>query len=232
LLESKAAQFEAMRFNWIGSTNDEVSVCVAWRTAGVSRYQDLFDKELVVGASGPAGDTNQFPKIANAVLHTRFKIVTGYPGGNDIDLAMERGEVQGRCGWSWTSVKGTHQAWLDRNDIRILFQMGLSKHPDLPDVPLITDLAKTEEDRAVFKIIFARQVMAWPFTAPPGVPAERVAALRKGFMETMRDKSFLGEASKANFEIRPVSGEDVQKLVREVYETPSAIVQKTIQLLQ
>jgi len=148
LLGNKGAQFDATRFNWIGSANNEVSVCVAWHTTGVTRYEELFSKELVVGASGPAADTYQFPKIVNGVLGTRFKIIAGYPGGNDIDLAMERGEVQGSCGWSWTSIKATHQPWLDQNKIHILFQIGLSKHPDLPTVPLIMDLARTAEERA------------------------------------------------------------------------------------
>ena len=232
LLGNKGAQFDATRFNWIGSTNNEVSVCVAWHTTGVTRYDQLFGKPLIVGASGPAADTYQFPKIANGVLGTRFRIVPGYPGGNDIDLAMERGEVQGRCGWSWTSVKATHQPWLDQNKIHILFQIGLSKHPDLPDVPLIMDLARTDQERAIFKVIFGRQVMAWPFTAPPGVPVERIRLLREGFMETMKDEEFLAEAAKASLEIRPVSGADIQKLVREIYDTPSAIVQRTAQLLQ
>ena len=232
LLGSRAAQFEATKFSWIGSTNNEVSVCVAWHTTGVTRYDELLSKEMVVGATGPSGDTYQFPKVANGVLGTKFKIISGYPGGNDIDLAMERGEVQGRCGWSWTSVKGTHQPWLDQSRIRILFQMGLSKHPDLPSIPLIIDLAKADEERAIFKLIFSRQVMAWPFVAPPGVPKERVDVLRRAFMDTMEDKAFLAEAAKANFEIRPVSGEDVQTLVRDIYDTPVAVVQKTIQLLQ
>jgi tripartite-type tricarboxylate transporter receptor subunit TctC len=110
LLGNKGAQFDATRFNWIGSTNNEVSVCVAWHTTGITKFDDLLTHELVVGATGPSADTYQFPKITNAVLGTKFKIVTGYPGGNDVDLAMERGEVAGRCGWSWTSVKGLHQA--------------------------------------------------------------------------------------------------------------------------
>jgi len=232
LLGNKGAQFDATRFNWIGSANNEVSVCVAWHTTGVTKYEGLFSKELVVGASGPAADTYQFPKIANGVLGTRFRIIAGYPGGNDIDLAMERGEVQGRCGWSWTSIKATHQPWLDQNKIHILFQIGLSKHPDLPTVPLIMDLARTAEERAIFKVIFGRQMMAWPFTAPPGVPKERISVLRDAFMDTMKDKEFLAEAAKAGLEIRPVSGVDIQKLVHEVYDTPAAVVQRTAQLLQ
>jgi hypothetical protein len=178
LLGNRGAQFAATAFNWIGSTNNEVSVCVGWYTSGVATFKDARTHVLVVGATGPSADTYQFPKITNAVLGTKFKIVTGYPGGNDVDLAMERGEVQGRCGWSWTSVKGLHQAWLDQNRLNILFQMGLTKHRGLPGIPLIIDLAKTDEERAILRLIFARQVMAWPFLAPPGVPAARVEALR------------------------------------------------------
>ena len=232
LLGNKGAQFDATKFNWLGSTNNEVSVCVAWSTSGVATFEDVRTRVLVVGATGPSADTYQFPKITNAVLGTKFKIVTGYPGGNDVDLAMERGEVQGRCGWSWTSVKGLHQAWLDQGKLDILYQMGLSKHRDLPDVPLIIDLAKTDEEKAILRLIFARQVMAWPFVAPPGVPDDRVAALRTAFMDTMRDKDFLAEADKAGLEVTPVAGADIQKLVEEVYATPAAIAGKAAELLR
>ena len=232
LLGSRAAQFEATRFNWLGSTNNEVSICAAWHAHGIATYEDVLARELVVGASGPSADTFQFPKIANAVLGTKFKIITGYPGGNDIDLAMEREEVQGRCGWSWTSVKATHPTWLPQKKINILFQMGLDKHPDLPGTPLIIDLARNDEERAIFKLIFGRQVMAWPFTAPPGVPAERVGVLRKAFMDTVADKDFLADAAKGNFEVRAVAGETIQALVQDIYQTPPAIVQRTAALLQ
>jgi tripartite-type tricarboxylate transporter receptor subunit TctC len=232
LFGNRSAQFEATKFNWLGSTNNEVSVCVAWHTHGIATYQDVLARELVVGASGPSADTFQFPKIANAVLGTKFKIITGYPGGNDIDLAMERGEVQGRCGWSWTSVKATHPTWLPQKLVNILFQMGLDKHPDLPNTPLIMDLARNDEERAIFKLIFGRQVMAWPFMAPPGVPADRIAVLRKAFMDTVADKDFRAEAAKGNFEVRPVAGEAIQALVQDIYDTPPAIVQKTTRLLQ
>src|SRR3954468_16199560 len=232
LLGNKSAQFEAAKLNWIGSTNNEVSACVAWHTSGVTSIEQVKAKELIVGATGPSADTYQFPKIANGVLGTKFKIVTGYPGGNDVDLAMERGEVSGRCGWSWTSLKATHQSWLDEKKMTVLFQMGLSKHADLPNTPLIIDLAKTDEERAILKLIFARQVMAWPFVAPPGVPNDRVAALREAFMATTKDKDFLADADKGNLEVTPVSGEDIQKLVQEIYGTPAAVAQKTAALSQ
>jgi tripartite-type tricarboxylate transporter receptor subunit TctC len=232
LLGNKGAQFDATQFNWIGSTNNEVSVCVAWYTSGITKFEQVRTQELIVGATGPSADTYQFPKIANGVLGTKFKIITGYPGGNDVDLAMERGEVKGRCGWSWTSLKATHQPWLDQKKINILFQMGLTKHADLVDVPLVIDLGKTDEERSILKLIFARQVMAWPFVAPPGVPNDRLDELRQAFTETMKDPEFLAEADKAGLEIAPVSGADIQKLVREIYDTPAALARKAAALLQ
>jgi hypothetical protein len=140
--------------------------------------------------------------------------------------------VSGRCGWSWTSLKATHQIWLDEKKMTVLFQMGLSKHADLPNTPLIIDLAKTDEERSILKLIFARQVMAWPFVAPPGVPIDRVEVLRKAFMATMQDKDFRADADKGNLEVTPVSGEAIQKLVQEIYDTPTAVAQKTAALLQ
>jgi tripartite-type tricarboxylate transporter receptor subunit TctC len=232
LLGNKAAKFDGTKFNWIGSTNNEISVCVAWHTTGITKFEDMLTRELVVGATGPSADTYQFPKIINAVLGTKFKIVTGYPGGNDVSLAMERGEVQGRCSWSWTSVKGLHQPWLDQKKLNILFQMGLNKHSDLPNVPLVLDLAKTDEDRSILRLVFARQVMAWPYLAPPDVPADRVEALRRAFMETMKDAEFSAEAEKAGLEITPVSGEEIQNLVRDVYRTPEALTSRTADMLQ
>ena len=155
--------------------------------------------------------------MINAELGTQFKIVTGYPGGNDMTLALERGEVQGRCGWSWSSIETTRPEWIASKKIVVLAQMSLSTHPDLPDLPLIMDLAKTAEQRQIFKLIFARQVMGRPFLAPPGLPPDRVAALCATFDETMKDKAFLADAAAGKFEINPVSGKNVAALVNEVY---------------
>ncbi len=231
LLGVKAAQFEATKYNWIGSANDEVSVCVAWHKTGIKTIDEVTKKELTVGGTGPSADTDQFPRIMNGVVGTKFRLVTGYPGGNDINLAMERGEVDARCGWSWSSVKTTRQKWIDDGQINILVQLSLAKHPDLPKVPLITDLAKTEDQKQILKLIFARQALGRPFLAPPGVPQDRVEALRKAFMDTMNDKEFLAEAEKAKLEITPIAGADVQKLVSDVYQTPPAVVEKAAALL-
>jgi tripartite-type tricarboxylate transporter receptor subunit TctC len=231
LLTEKGALYDASKFSWIGSVNNEVSVCVALRTSGIARFEDLLTKPLTVGSTGVGDDTYQFPTIINAVLGTKLKIVTGYPGGNDVSLALERGEVQGRCGWSWSSVETTRPEWIESKKIVVLVQMSLSKHPDLPDVPLIMDFAKTDEERQIFKLIFARQVMGRPFLAPPGVPADRLAALRQAFAETMTDPAFLADAAAGKFEINPVGGEQLEVLVNEIYQTPPQVTKKAAAIL-
>ena len=230
LLGGQGAQFKATEFGWIGSANDEVSVCVAWAKSGITRFEQLYTRELIVGGTGATADTDLFPKVLNGVLGTRFKIVSGYPGGNDITLAMERGEVDGRCGWSWSSVKTNHPHWVKDGTLKLLVQLSLEKHADLPNVPLVMDLVKTEEQRTLLRLVFARQVMGRPFLAPPGVPKERLALLRKAFMQTMQDEAFLAEAQKLNLEITPVSGERVQELVAEMYRTPPEVLSQALEL--
>jgi tripartite-type tricarboxylate transporter receptor subunit TctC len=232
LFKLKGAQFDATKYNWLGSANDEVSVCVAWHGYGVTKFEDLKTHDLVVGGTGASADTDQFPKIVNAVLGTHFKIITGYPGGNEVGLAMERGEVQGRCGWSWSSVKSLHLDWVKDKKIFVLVQLSLSKHPDLPDVPLVMDFAKSEDQQQIFKLIFARQVMGRPSLAPPGVPKERAEALRKAFVDTMKDPEFLSDAEKSQLEINPVSGADVEQLVKELYQTPKPLADKAADFIR
>jgi tripartite-type tricarboxylate transporter receptor subunit TctC len=232
LLGSKGAQFRADKFTWIGSANNEVSVCVAWKTSGIAGFEDTLSRELIVGGTGQAADTDQFPRILNGVLGTKFRIVTGYPGGNDVTLAMERGEVKGRCGWSWSSVLSTHKRWIEDKSITVLVQLSLNKHPDLPDVPLVMDFAKTEDQQQMFKLIFARQVMGRPYLAPPDVPKDRAEALRKAFMDTMKDTEFLADAEKSQLEINPVDGTEVEKLVKELYQTPKPLADKAAQFIR
>lgn len=232
LFGSPGAQFDAEKLNWIGSANNEVSVCAAWTTSGVATFEDMLQKPLLMGGSGGAADTDQFVHVINGVLGAKMKLIAGYPGGNEINMAMERGEVQGRCGWSWSSVISTKPDWLKDKKISVLVQLSLEKHPDLPDVPLITEFAKDPLQQGVFKLVFARQVMGRPFLAPPGVPADKIATLRKAFMETMKDKDLLSEAEKAQLEITPVPGETVQKLVADAYAMPQEVIKKTADVLK
>jgi len=232
LLNESGAQYDARKFSWLGSANNEVAVCVAMKDAGITSFDELYTKPLTVGANGVADDTYQFPAVVNAVLGTKFKIVTGYPGGNDVSLALERGEVQGRCGWSWSSVITTRPTWVADKKIVVLVQMSLAKHPDLQNVPSIMDEAKTDEQRQIFTLVFSRQIMGRPFLAPPGLPPERLAALRKAFNDTMADKEFLADAAQNKIEINPVPGEQIQALIKQGYETPPEIVKKAIAALR
>ena len=232
ILGQEGAQFDGPKFTWIGSANNEVSVCVAWNaTSGITKFEDLLTKEMTVGGTSMSSDTDQFGKVLNGVFGTKMKIVSGYPGGSNVVLAMERGEVQGRCGWSWSSIMSTHKSWIDDKKITVLVQLALRKHPELPNVPLIMDLAKTDEQKQILKLIFARQTMGRPYLAPPGIPAERAEVLRKAFMETMADKDFLAEADKTKLEISPVNGAELQKLVADVYATPPDIAKKAAAML-
>jgi tripartite-type tricarboxylate transporter receptor subunit TctC len=232
LIGNKAAQYDSNQFTWLGSANDEVSVCAAWHTSGIATIRDVLSKELVIGSSGTADDTYQYPRLINNTLGTKFKIVTGYPGNNDVSVALERGEVAGRCGWSWSSAKSTRPAWIEEKKINVLIQLSLSKHPDLPDVPLIMDLARDDEQRQMFRLIFARQVMGRPFQSTPGVPRDRLEALQKAFMDTMKDPAFLAEADKLKFEITPVSGADIETLVADILKMPPALAERAGVLLK
>ncbi|MCC6891105.1 MAG: hypothetical protein IT536_21470 [Hyphomicrobiales bacterium] len=232
LFGNKAAQFDPTQFNWIGSASSEVSLCVSWHASGVSSFADMQANELVVAHAGAGGDAYQFSKIINGVLGTRMRLIGGYRGGNEMLLAMERGEVGGRCGWSWSSVQATRREWIERKQVNLLMQLALSKHPDLPDVPLVTDLATKDHDRAILRLVFARQQVAYPFLAPPGVPPDRVEALRAAFLKAMADAELIADARKARLEILPVSGADVQKLVGELYATPATVVDMAAEMLK
>ncbi len=225
LFGNPQAKFEPIKMNWIGSGNNEVSICAFWHTAGLTSTEQFMKTPLVVGGTGPGADTDNFPLTLNNVLGTKLKLITGYPGGNDINVAMERGEVQGRCGWSWSSVKSTRPDWLKEKKIFIPLQFALAKHEDLPNVPLVLDLAKDQKQRDILEVIFSAQPMGRPFVAPPNVPADRVKALRAAFDATFKDKVFLAEATKARLEIDPVNGEEVEKIVRKVAAMPKDLIQ-------
>jgi tripartite-type tricarboxylate transporter receptor subunit TctC len=227
LLGGKGATFKDDRsFTWIGSMNNEVSVCAAWEGSGVKTIEDAMHRELTTSATSlGADDTTVFPAVLNAMIGTKFRWITGYPGGAAMNLAMERGEAQGRCGWSWSSVKSTQPEWLRDGKISLLLQLSLTKHPDLPDLPGIMDFAKTDEQRAVLELIFARQVMGRPVLAPPALPPERTQALRRAFDATMKDPAFMADADKGQWEINLVTGEEIEALMAKLWRTPPHIVE-------
>jgi tripartite-type tricarboxylate transporter receptor subunit TctC len=224
LLGNKNAKFEAQKFNWIGTANVEYTTCISWHTAPVKTFADLMTTELVVGGTGADATEVVFPKAANKMVGTKIKIVLGYHGSTEIMLAMERGELQGFCGIGWTFVKLRKSDWLRDRKINLLFQMSLEKHPDIPQVPALIDQAKTPEDRKVFEFLFAPQEMGRPFFAPPGVPPERVKALRDAFEKTLKDPQFLAEAEKMGIEVQHVGGEAIHALLDRVYASPPEVI--------
>ena len=225
LMGTPEAKFDASEFNWIGSANNEVSICVSWHTSPIKKWEDLLTTPMIVGGTGEGADTDTLPRVMNNILGTKLKLVTGYPGGNDVLLAMERGEVDGRCGYSWSSAKAAKADWLAEGKMNILMQMSTEKHADLQDVPLIMDAAKTEADRSALELIFARQEFGRPFVAPPNVPEERVAALREAFMATMQDPDFLAEAQQQDLEVNPIGGQRMGELIAKIYQAPADVVQ-------
>src|SRR5215510_1846184 len=218
------AQFDAGKLNWIGSANREAYVGFIWHTVPVMRIEDVANRELLVGSTTVGTTMNDFPLLLNDLLGYKFKIVRGYQGTPQINLAIERGEIEGNAGVGWASVKALAQSWIDEKKIRILVQYNAEPSPELPGVPLVTSLARTDTDRAAMRLLFARTEYARPFFLPPDVPPERVVALRRAFDATMKDKAFLAEAAKLALEVSPMTGEAVQAPVGDIARTPPAVV--------
>jgi tripartite-type tricarboxylate transporter receptor subunit TctC len=219
-------QFDPGRLIWLGSTNREAYVAFVWHTVPVASIAELATKEVVVGATTPGTTMVDFPLLVNDVLGFKFKVVRGYAGTPQINLAIERGEVQGMGGLGWASVKAQTPHWISEGKIRLLAQYGLKRHTELANVPSMLELAKTEPDRQAMTMLFARTEYGRPYFLPPDVPAERVEALRRAFDETMADPAFVDEAAKLQFEVDPLRGEELQALVAQLASTPSAVVRR------
>lgn len=221
ILGIKAADYDARKFNWVGSTTSEVSAGIVWHTSPLKTLQDTMKTPLIVGSSGIATDTGAFPRVLNYFIGTKFKIVHGYKSGSDISLALERKEVHGRLGWSWSSIKSRAPDLLRDKKIRVIVQMGLKKAPDL-DAPLALDFAKTPADRRAMEVIFAATTIGWPALLPPGVPANKVKAFRTAYNATMKDPKFLKDTSRRRLPINPVSGLEIHKILDKIEAFPAA----------
>jgi len=223
-------KFDSREFNWIGNPNADNNVLTTWHTSPVKTVDDAKKAEVTVGATG-YNTSSQYPTVLNAVAGTKFKVILGYPGGNEINLAMERGEVAGRGSNAWASYKSTRPDWIAEKKINILVQIGLRKASDLPDVPLLMDVASNDLDKAALRLLSAPTTIGRPFFAPPGVPAERVKALRAAFNAMVKDAAFLEEAKKLNLDIDPVPGEELQKIVSEIIDAPAPVKKRLAELL-
>jgi tripartite-type tricarboxylate transporter receptor subunit TctC len=224
VLNVGGARFDARQFTWIGSALREYQIAVARSDAPVKTFDDVFKTELIVGGSG--GATDQFPLVTNAVLGTKFKVVSGYPGTREVNLALDRNEVQGNGAITWASIKSTMTAMLAEKRINLIVQFGLKVHPELPQVPYALSYAKAAEQRDALMLLFAVQEFGRPYIAPPGLPAPVAAALRQSFSATMADPAFLDEAKRRGLDIDPTPGDEIDALVRRLYETPSPTVQR------
>ena len=215
------AQFVAAELNWIGSANIDASTCVTWHTTGIDTLEKFMTQPVVLGSTAI-----YHANALNTLFGSKLKQVTGYPGGNDVLLALERGEVDGRCNWSWSSIISTRPDWVRDKKINVIIQFADEKHPDLPNVPLVSELAKTQKDRDILELMLSSQVMARPFAAPPGVPAERVKALRDAFMAVAKDPAFVAASKAQQLEVEPVNGERIQAIVQKMTDTPKPILRE------
>jgi tripartite-type tricarboxylate transporter receptor subunit TctC len=216
-------RFDPTKLQWIGNTNRETHVTYVWHTAPVQSLKEVKTKQLILGAQAPGSSQYDFPLVANALFGMKFKVIPGYGSTSKINLALESGEVQGTIS-AWTTLKTLSSQWLDEKKIKVIAQWALRPNPELPDVPNVLDLSKNDADRAALRLVMARLDVGRPFFLPPGVPAERVAALRKAFDETMKDKTYLEEAKKLSIDVDPLTGAELAALVEQVSKTPAETV--------
>jgi tripartite-type tricarboxylate transporter receptor subunit TctC len=229
---ASGVKYDVRQFNWIGNTTDSPNVINSWYTTGIRTIQDVMQRELVVGATGIASGSYLYPHALNSLVGTKFKIVTGYPGGNDINLAMERGEVGGRGSNSWASWKSTRPQWLAEKKIYVLVQVGVRRNPELPDIPTLQELAHNDLDAQVLTFISADTAISRPFVTNAGVPRERVEALRRAFDATMKDPDFLAEAAKTKTDISPMTGEEAQRIAAATIDAPSEVRARASTLME
>jgi tripartite-type tricarboxylate transporter receptor subunit TctC len=225
-------KFEARKFGWLGSISSEVGVCAFRSGAGIKSWADMRRKPFVIGSTGAGADADVFPTVLRKMFKLPMKVVAGYGSAAEIVIAIKRGEVDGRCGWSWSSLLSWNRDMYERKEIDVVLQLAARKIDELANVPLITEVAETDEQRTALKLIVSRQAMARPFVLPPGVPAARLAALREAFAATMKDPAFLADAKRQDLEVRPVLGADADALIKEVYATPPETVKLAIEYMK
>jgi tripartite-type tricarboxylate transporter receptor subunit TctC len=218
------AEFDSRKFTWLGSVTDDNTICVTWNTSAVKTWDDFLAKPSKFGGEGAGADPDIWTLLYKNVFGAKAQLVSGYPGTNDTVLAMERGEIDGLCGISWSTIKTRHPEWLTGHAVNIIVQAALKKEPEIASVPLATDLVKSPEQLQIVKLLLVSQAMARPFAAPPDIPADRKAALIAAFDATMKDADFLAEAQKLNFDVRPVTAAAIDAMLAEVYQTPKDVI--------
>jgi tripartite-type tricarboxylate transporter receptor subunit TctC len=225
----QGVQFDTRQFRWIGNTTSTPNVVNSWHTTGITRIEQTKTQELVVGA--PVGTAGVLYATAiNKVYGAKLKIVTGYPGGGEVNIAMERGEVNGRGSNSWAAWKSTKPEWIRDKKLNILVQVGLTRHPELPDVPTLVELAGSDIDREVMRFISAETAIARALVAPPEVPADRIEALRRAFDAAIKDPELIADAAKSQMDLSPMRGEDAQKIADGIVNATPAVIARAREL--
>lgn len=224
------SRFNPLEMNWLGAPDRITAVAIAWHDAPVKTAKDLLTHELIVGSSG--GTTTTVPRILQEVAGFRFKVITGYTSGGDVDLAIQRGELQGRGATAWGGLKGRGGDWLKQKKVNLLYQTGLTKHPDLPDVPLALEFARTDEDRKILELFFAAEDIGYPYAAPPGVPDDRLAVLRKAFSAALMEPELKADLALQGLDVSPVTWEAMTKVIHSSYGAPEPIKQRLRKFLK
>lgn len=225
--KSTPLKFDGRKFHWLGSPQQELGLMLVDARTGVKTIDDLKKASLTTSSTGKGASTSVYPHLMNDVFGTKFRVIEGYKGSQAALMALEKGEVEAHVsGGSSAAFRNRFMPWVKDGKVRVLLQMGLERDSAFPDAPLVMDLIKKEEDKQLFELAFAEQIMGRPFLAPPRVPAERVKALRDAFDATMKDKDYLGEAAKLKLEINPVSGVRINKLLDNVYSRPPALLDR------
>jgi tripartite-type tricarboxylate transporter receptor subunit TctC len=232
LFGERAARFDAQKLNWIGSIGKLENICVTWQGSPITRIEQAKAREVAVSASGTGGNSSIIPRILNQFIGTKFKVIGGYSEGSGTTLALERGEVDGVCGLSYSTLKTMHADWFRDRKVNVILQIGLQKLRDLPDVPNALDLISNPDDRRVLELILIRQEMGRPFALPDGVAADRVAIMRAAFEATLKDPAFLADAAKLQMEIDPLTGPEIEALLKRAYSAPQPIVERAAQLVR
>jgi tripartite-type tricarboxylate transporter receptor subunit TctC len=232
LIGKRQASYRMADFVAIGAMTKEVSLCISWGSSPYKTIQDAMSRQMVVAGTGAGASPDIYPVVLNEVIHTKFKVITGYQGSQETILAIERSEVDGRCGWGWSSLKSTKPDWIRDKKVNFLLQLALTKSPNIPDSPLVMDLVKEQADKQMLTLLFGPLSLNKPFFGPPGMARERVTEMRKAFADAMNDAELRAEVIKLTGEdLEPTSGEDAQKLVADMYATPEAVAHKLRDIL-
>ena len=229
LYGNPAARYDPRNFEYVGSISKQQNICATWHSNPVKTIAEAKLQQVVVTATGSSSDSAILPRVLNAVLGTKFKVVLGY-STSDSRLAVERGEADGVCGLSWSTLKASSPNWVERGLLNILLQTGAKPQPDLPDVPLLVDLVSSPDDKKAIELLSFQQEMGRPFLMPPGTPKDMVIVMRRAFDATMQDPAFLADAKQAFLEVDPMTGETMAQIVKNAYDMPKALLQRAVEL--